>query len=242
MEIRRFFAKIEDKIQNHIILRDDEANHIIKVLRLKLGFFVIVSLNTGIDYLSKIIKIDKDIVEVEIQEEIKNETKMKTTISLFQSIPKKDKLDLIIQKSTELGIDDIFPVITKYSQDEKLNKERENQIILSAAKQCGRSRLTNIHDKIELKNIKEYIKNYDKIIVFYENEQKNSIYSIEKDLKNIKSLAVIIGPEGGFSEDEIEFLKSLGANSISLGKRILRCETATIASLSILSYILGEMI
>lgn len=242
MEIRRFFAKEEDKINSLITLRDDEAKHIIKVLRLKLGFIVIVSLNTGVDYLSKIVEINKDTVVVEIEKEIENETKMKTLITLFQSIPKKDKLDIIIQKATELGIDKIIPMKTKYSQDEKLNLDREKQIILSAAKQCGRSRLTEIKEEIKLEEIKDYIDQYDYSIIFYENEKENSIYKIEKDIKDVKSLAVIVGPEGGFHEDEVAYLKSLGVKSLSLGKRILRCETASITALSILSYILGEMI
>lgn len=242
MEIRRFFAQKEDKNNDEIILKNDEAKHIIKVLRLKLGFFIIVSLNDGIDYLCNIVEINLDSVKVKIVKEIKNDTKMKVSITLFQSIPKKDKLDLIIQKSTELGIDKFIPVRTIYSQNEKINLERERQIVLSAAKQCGRSRLTEIESEIKLNEISNFIKDFDLVVVFYENEKNNSIYTLEKNIKNIKSLGVIIGPEGGFSEDEIKYLKSLGVISLSLGKRILRCETASIVALSILSYILGEMI
>ena len=157
-------------------------------------------------------------------------------ITLFQGIPKFDKMELIIQKNTEVGVKKIVPVLmerTVVKLDEKtINKkiERWQKISEVAAKQSMRDIIPEVENVIKLKDIEK--QNYDIVLVAYENEDKNMLKSELIKLKNEKmnkyNIAIVIGPEGGIAEKEIEILKNMGAVFVSLGKRILRTETAGI--------------
>lgn len=233
----KFFVK-ENQINNDKIhILGEDVNHIANVLRMKKEDEVqICNQETGENYITKIISFSKDEIECEIVKKIIETVESNVDITLFQGIPKFDKMELIIQKNTEVGVKKIVPVLmerTVVKLDEKTaNKkiERWQKIAEVAAKQSMRDIIPEVENVIKLKDIEK--QNYDIILVAYENEDKNMLKSELIKLKNAKmykyNIAIVIGPEGGISEKEIEILKNMGASFVSLGKRILRTETAGI--------------
>ena len=244
----RFFINSDDIFDDNINIKGDDYNHIKKVLRLKCGETITLSDGTGNEYVAKIENFGDGFVHTKIVESYKNTTEPPIRVTLYQGLPKSDKMDFIIQKSVELGISKIVPVLTERTvvkidseKDARKKCERWNRISQEAAKQSNRG----IIPKIELPiNFKTAIKQVDKeslSLIPYEKESRNSLKQILKSKENIKDISVFIGPEGGFSEQEIEEAVSLGINSVTLGPRILRTETAGITVLSILMYELGDV-
>lgn len=239
----RFFVDNCNDFKDNIIITGNDVNHIKNVLRLKCGEHVLVSNGNGTDYECSIEKIDSETVTVRIEDVTKNAAELPVSITLFQGMPKSDKLELIIQKGVELGVKEIVPVITKRSvvkiDDKKAAKklERYNSIAESAGKQSGRGIIPEVKEFMSFKQAMEYAKTLDMNIIPYE-EAKGMEYSREvvKDIKNHKSLGIFIGPEGGFTGEEVELAMSMGAKCITLGNRILRTETAGLAILSIIMF------
>jgi 16S rRNA (uracil1498-N3)-methyltransferase len=182
-------------------------------------------------------------VLVDICDVVSNAAELSTKITLFQGVPKSDKLDFIIQKAVELGVAEIVPVYTERTVvklDEKKEKkklERYNMISMSAAKQSGRGVIPTVKDYMSFKQALEYAKSFDMNIIPYEDakgiEESRRVIS---EIKGKKKLGVFIGPEGGFATKEVEFAKSIGARVVTLGNRILRTETAGLAVLSIIMF------
>lgn len=239
----RFFVDNCNDFKDNIIITGNDVNHIKNVLRLKCGEHVLVSNGNGTDYECSIEKIDSETVMVRIEDVTKNAAELPVSITLFQGMPKSDKLELIIQKGVELGVKEIVPVITKRSvvkiDDKKAAKklERYNSIAESAGKQSGRGIIPEVKEFMSFKQAMEYAKTLDINIIPYE-EAKGMEYSREvvKDIKNHKSLGIFIGPEGGFTGEEVELAMSMGAKCITLGNRVLRTETAGLAILSIIMF------
>lgn len=231
----KFFVK-ENQINNDKIhILGEDVNHIANVLRMKKEDEVqICNQETGENYITKIISFSKDEIECEIVKKIIETVESNVDITLFQGIPKFDKMELIIQKNTEVGVKKIVPVLmerTVVKLDEKTaNKkiERWQKIAEVAAKQSMRDIIPEIENIIKLQDITK--QDYDEVLVAYENEEKNMLKQELKRLqgKDRYKIAIVIGPEGGISEKEIEILKNMGASFVSLGKRILRTETAGI--------------
>lgn len=231
----KFFVK-ENQINNDKIhILGEDVNHIANVLRMKKEDEVqICNQETGENYITKIISFSKDKIECEIVKKIIETVESNVDITLFQGIPKFDKMELIIQKNTEVGVKKIIPVLmerTVVKLDEKTaNKkiERWQKIAEVAAKQSMRDIIPEIENIIKLQDITK--QDYDEVLVAYENEEKNMLKQELKKLqgKDRYKIAIVIGPEGGISEKEIEILKNMGASFVSLGKRILRTETAGI--------------
>lgn len=231
----KFFVK-ENQINNDKIhILGEDVNHIANVLRMKKEDEVqICNQETGENYITKIISFSKDEIECEIVKKIIETVESNVDITLFQGIPKFDKMELIIQKNTEVGVKKIVPVLmerTVVKLDEKTaNKkiERWQKIAEVAAKQSMRDIIPEIGNIVKLKDITK--QDYDVVLVAYENEEKNMLKQELKKLqgKDRYKIAIVIGPEGGISEKEIEILKNMGASFVSLGKRILRTETAGI--------------
>lgn len=233
----KFFVKAEQIKENDITILGQDVNHIINVLRMKKEDIIkICNKDTGENYMSKIIEFSKNSVKCKILEEIKDTTESNVQITLFQGIPKFEKMELIIQKNTEVGVIKVVPVImerTIVKIDDKIavkKIERWQKIAEIAAKQSMRDIIPTISNIIKMKDIDKSILDYDEIIVAYENEKNNTLKNVLKNIKDIckntYKIAIIIGPEGGISEKEIEILKEHGAKFITLGKRILRTETA----------------
>ena len=242
----RFFVKAEQIGPRYIEITGKDVNHIKNVLRKKIEDKIeICNQETGQAYSCEIEQIDDKKVITKIIKEIeKNENTVK--IDIYQGLPKAEKMELIIQKSVELGANSIIPValnrcIVKLDGKDEIKKvERWQKIAESAAKQCGRDNIPEIKNIIKIKQLSELCEKYDSIIVAYENEKQ---YTLKQEIENIKKynksdlkLAVVIGPEGGLEKEEVEILKNRNAKVVTLGKRILRTETVALNVLSILTY------
>lgn len=247
----KFFINSNQIIENNKIeIIGEDVKHIANVLRMKIGDKIhICNIETSINYIAKLNKFEKDKIYATILNEIESESEPNVSINIFQGIPKSDKMELIIQKSVELGVKEITPVdmercVSKISpKDEKKKIERWQKISEVAAKQSGRDIIPQINKVNKLEDICKRINEYDMIIVPYEKAEDLNLKDVIDNLKklNIKNLSIgiVIGPEGGFETNEIEKLKDCGAKVITLGKRILRTETVALAMVSVIMYELG---
>ena len=213
----------------------DDARHIARSLRMRVGETLTVCDTMGTDYLCEIAEIDEKRVLLNILEETENRTEPTVKVTLFQCNPKGDKLDTVVQKAVELGIDEIVPVLSEHCvsrPDQKSagkKRDRMQKIADEAAKQSGRGKLPEIGKFISFKACCERMNDFDKSILFYELGGKPIAEIVNRD---IKSIAIVIGPEGGFAKDEVELAKKSGAEIATLGPRILRTETAPLAALA----------
>ncbi len=237
----KFFVKTEQINNNDIVIIGDDVNHIINVLRMKKTDKVqICNQDTGDNYNAEIVNYSRNEVECKIISKINETTESNVHITLFQGIPKFEKMELIIQKNTEVGIKSIVPVImerTVVKLDEKIASkklERWQKIAEIAAKQSMRDIIPQIGNITKLKDIDTT--EFDAVLVAYENEEHNmlktELQKLERKIKSNNSseqqynIAIVIGPEGGISEKELVMLAEKNAKFVSLGKRILRTETA----------------
>lgn len=241
----RFFVKTDQIQEQTIKISGEDVNHIKNVLRKNINNEIdICNQDNGKAYHCKIFNIKENEILCNIIEEIKKQEN-NIEVDIFQGLPKADKMELIIQKSVELGVHAIIPVrmarcIVKIdSKDEKKKLDRWNKISESAAKQCGSNYIPEVKPIIEIKDIKNFKNIYDEIIVAYENEKENYIKKELTKLKEFKQglkIAILIGPEGGLDENEVMSLKENGAKIVTLGSRILRTETVALNLLSIIMY------
>ena len=238
----RFFVKSNQIKQDNIEILGEDIKHIKNVLRKNIGDKIeICDSESGKSYNCEITQLYDNSILTHIIEEYP-EISSPIQVDIFQGLPKSDKMELIIQKSVELGVNKIIPVSMKRCVVKLDNKEsvkkiaRWQKISESAAKQCGRNNIPEISNVITLKDID--VSQYDVLIVCYENEKVNTLKAelakINTDSK-IK-IGVVIGPEGGLDEQEVELLKNNGAKIVTLGNRILRTETVALNILSILMY------
>ncbi len=245
--MHRFYVDDFNGNGKEIHITGSDVNHIKNVLRLKIGDMITVSDGSGTDYICKIDDIMSDVVVAAIEDVMRNAAELGTKITLFQGMPKSDKLEFIIQKAVELGVTEIVPVITKRTvakpdkgkQEKKL--ARYNAIAESAAKQSGRGIIPVVKPFLSFGEALSYAKGLDMNMIPYE-EALGIEYSREviKSIKGKKSLGIFIGPEGGFAKEEVEAAKDMGAHCITLGNRILRTETAGLVVLSIIMFFLEE--
>lgn len=243
----KFFVGKNQINNNEIRVLGKDVNHIKNVLRKKCGDkLTICDSETEKDYVCEITEIKEDFINCNILEKLENSVESEVKITIFQGLPKADKMELIIQKAVELGVYDIVPVnmrrcVVKLNpKDEEKKIQRWQKISEVAAKQCGRNRIPIINEVTSIKNVCNSIEKYDILIVAYENEKDNTLKQCIKDLKQLNKknlkICVLIGPEGGIDENEVEELKASGARIITLGKRILRTETVALNVLSIIMY------
>ncbi|WP_017414426.1 16S rRNA (uracil(1498)-N(3))-methyltransferase [Clostridium tunisiense] len=246
--MHKFFILKENIHGDNCIIEGEDVKHIYKVLRLESGDKININDGEGTEYLGEVQDVNKKEVKVKLLEkvELNNESNLK--VHLYQGMPKSAKMDLIVQKCTELGISKITPIITervvvKSELSEFKKVDRWNRIALEACKQSKRSLIPIINTPIEFEELLQDLKEYDLIIVPYENAQGQGIRYVVNEVRNkeIKDVAIIIGPEGGFEESEIQSFKDLGAYIVTLGPRILRTETAGFTALSLLMYELGDL-
>ena len=229
----------EEPIEGKFTVTGDDMHHLVRVVRIKKGETIRVSTTAGNNYLCSVSDIlDKELI-VDVTEQV-NSTDLSNKIYLFQAIPKGDKMETIIEKTVELGVYEIIPVqmkncIVKLDDKKKKNKlSRYQTVALTAAKQSKRSIVPQIHDVLSFKEAIEYASKLDLLLLPYES--KNGLkdtYDILNGLQKGQSVGIFIGPEGGFDGSEIELVKDK-CKLISLGRRILRTETAAISSLSML--------
>lgn len=231
----KFFVKPEQIKNDNIIIDGDDVNHILNVLRMKKDDEIqVCNQVTGENYKARIVQYSKNEIECKIEEKIGKSTESNVHITLFQGIPKFEKMELIIQKNTEVGVNNIVPVImerTVVKLDEKVASkklDRWQKIAEIAAKQSMRDIIPDVKSIIKTKEID--VDRYDVVLVAYENEEHNMLKAelkkLESQNKQEYNIAIVIGPEGGISEKEIELLNEKNVKFVSLGKRILRTETA----------------
>lgn len=237
-----FYIKNKQKNEDNILIEGQDAKHIKNVLRYKVGDKIDVCDEFGVRYETLLEKFENDKVLLKIVLKKEFEQESSISITLFQGLPKGEKMDLIVQKATELGVDEIVPVemersIVKLDAKSAQKKvDRWNKIAYEASKQSGRQFVPKVSNVDILKNIIEKFSKYDIVVLPYEKENKQNLKQLLANNKNLKNVAVVIGPEGGFSDNDLALLNISNVHSVTLGSRILRTETAGIAVLSMLLY------
>ena len=243
--MQKFFVKTNQIQEDKINIIGADVNHISHVLRMKRqDKLQICNEETAENYIVQIEEISEEKIITTILEKKLTTNESNVEIDLYQGLPKADKMELIIQKTTEIGINKIYPVdmircVVKLEEKEAKKKiERWQKIAENAAKQSKRDKIPLIENKIKLKEVINKIEKYDIFLVAYEEEISNALKQELKKMpkKENYKIAILIGPEGGLDEKEVESLKQKGAKAVTLGKRILRCETAPITMVSNIMY------
>lgn len=241
--MRKFFADAADVGESSIVIRaKEDVRHIAKVLRLKEGAEIEISDSSQWEYRARISQIQEDEVVAQIVDKQKFAREPELRVTLFQGIPKQSKLETIIQKCVELGVDRIVPVFmerTVVADRGRLSKKQERwqKISAEAAKQCRRGLVPEIANACGFEEMLEMLRDFERVLFPYENETGRTMKDCLRGLeKKPQSAALIIGPEGGFSDREAGQLKEMGADCVSLGKTILRTETAGPAAMAMIMY------
>jgi 16S rRNA (uracil1498-N3)-methyltransferase len=242
----RFF--IENVSGDFITICGQDAAHITKSLRMKVGENLTVCGGQGLDFICEIAEISENLVQLRVVQTVTTDSEPSVKITLYQGYPKGDKLELIIEKSIELGVNKIVPVLMQRSVSRPDAKsavkkhERHQKLALSAAKQCGRGIIPQVEQMINFSQMTARLPQHQAVIFFYEcgGESLSSVIS-KVTAENLIDIAIVIGPEGGFDTNEAELLRNSGALTATLGKRILRTETAPIAAISAIMYATGNM-
>ncbi len=244
----KFFVPRENIYEDKIIIDNTDVSHITKVLRMVIGDEITLCDGMGFDYSAKISDIQSNKVICSILSKEKSDTEPNISVTLFQGLPKAAKMDYIIQKTTELGISKIVPcslkrcvvkLDTKKAEEKKC--ERWQKISEEAAKQSGRGIVPKVNMPLSLKEVLDSAKDYDLFFVPYEAEDTTTIKEVLTSVNEPKNVAFMIGPEGGFDISEIDVIKKAGIKTVTLGKRILRTETAGEAALAMIMYEIGDI-
>ncbi len=229
--------------ENVIKIQGEDLNHLKNVLRARIGDVVYVSDNEHFRYKTEVLSVDKSGIELSVKER-KQIVPDSPAIVLFQCILKKNSMEFVIQKSTEIGVDKIVPVISeRVVPDEKKvsgKVERWQKISDGASKQCKRDFKCGIAHPVNIGDID--ILEYDYFFIPYEKSSSydKNLFENREAITDSSKIAFLIGPEGGFSNDEVDSLAREGAIEIKLGKNIYRSETAAIYFLSVLDYLIGN--
>jgi 16S rRNA (uracil1498-N3)-methyltransferase len=242
----RFFVKPEQISGDKVVIVGEDAKHIGTVLRMRKDEKITVCDGQSIDYDCIIIEIYKDSVEAKILDKQVNKAEPIIKVKLYQALPKLDKMEFIIQKCVELGIDEIIPVVSKRTivkieEPKKGEKklERWNKISEAAAKQSMRGKIPQVSEIISFAQALKQAQLLDGAIIPYENERQTTLKTFAQNFKG-RTIGVFIGPEGGFEQEEVLMAQKIGIQAVTLGNRILRTETAGLATVSNIIYELGD--
>lgn len=233
--------------ENQVSITGDKAKYLSSVLRCKKGDELIVFDGEGNCLRTKILKADRREVIAEVLEKFTSDTESPVNISLVQGLLKGQKMDMVIQKTTELGVKEIIPVITERSQPRETRKvARWKKIAEEASRQSGRSIIPIVHEPMHFEDcLSSLVTCYPlpslNALIFYEEGGVKISEAISSLVTRHSSLFVIIGPEGGFTKEEVDIAESKGFIVTSLGKRILRAETAAISAITLVQFLLGDL-
>ena len=233
--MQRYF--VESRNDEYFNMSEEQAHHILRVMRMKEKDEITVCYNDEV-YLCEITSTSP--LRVKEKENLHENHELKNNVTLFYCLPKGDKLDLVIQKASELGVSEIILVQSKWcvckfkKEDYSKKLDRFNKIALEACEQSKRNKRVIIKDIIDFKEIKNY--DFDHKFIAYEKEKDLSFFEKLSSIKEGESIAILIGSEGGFDKDEVDYALKNSFYSISLGKRILRSETAAIYALSVIAF------
>jgi len=229
----------------------EDLHHMMKVLRLQPGDEIEVSDAAEWEYRAVLTELNSEFAEVKILDKQKFAREPEIEITLYQGVPKQGKMELIIQKSVELGVHAIVPVfmarsVVKDNGRFEKKRQRWQKVADEAVKQCRRGIIPKVGDALVTKEAADVFADYDLVLFPYENEAGTTMKDVLRPLtegtdekaerKELRRIAVIIGPEGGFSEDEAGLITESGGQSVSLGKTILRTETAGLAAIAMIMY------
>lgn len=242
----RIFLPLEERPET-IRIAGEKARYLINVLRSHVGDEIIVFDGKGSSYSANITSIKNKELFAQINKAISSDAESKLNLVLIQGVLKGEKMELIIQKTTELGISDIVPVTTERSQLRETRKgPRWRKIAEDASRQCGRSHVPRIHDLIPFQEVFSPSSHFrqrlseSRGLLFWE-EGGMKLSKTKDTLKVCSSLIISIGPEGGFTNEEARLAQSNGFLPVSLGNRILRAETAAIAATALVQYVWGDL-
>lgn len=245
--MHRFFAEPGQIGEKEIVITGADVNHIRNVLRMRTGEEVLIADGRGAEYRCKLTDLSENEVRAQILWKLDGNAELASAITLFQGLPKSDKMDLIVQKCVELGVDRIVPVSTKRAvvkldaKKEETRLKRWNTISESAAKQSGRGVIPEVSGVMSFEKALEEAKKLEVLLIPYERaEHMAETRRVMGEIRPGQSVGVFIGPEGGFEESEVEEAVAAGARAITLGRRILRTETAGLAVMAMLGYLLEE--
>jgi len=241
-----FFVSPEQIKKPRIILTGPDVTHITCVLRSHPGDTLVVSDGCVRGYRIRLDKVNRQEVEGIIEEEFILESESPVHVTLVQSLPKSDKMDLIIQKCTELGVKEFIPLLTKRAiprlAEDKIEKRvaRWQKIALEAAKQCQRAQVPKVKGPLSLEEFLPAMPVASIGIMPWEEEKEINLKQVLKKTLE-KNIFLFIGPEGGFEQEEVELARNYHVVTVSLGKRILRTETAALATVTMVLYETGDL-
>lgn len=243
--MNRFFVEKQNIFEDYALVRGEDVKHISRVLRMKEGEPLLLCDGVSMEYMGVLASISEDEIRVQLTQGHACENELPYKVTLLQGLPKAGKMEWIIQKCTELGVHEVLPVsaarsVVRISEKEfEKKRARYEKVAAEAAKQSQRGAQPRV---LGLKSFEDIdYSAYDLILLFYEEEKKRTLKSVLQNLKEKPAhIALIIGPEGGIEREEADRILSKGGVAVSLGKRILRTETAGMAALSMLQYELGE--
>lgn len=243
--MHRFYTDEQGIRDGEAFLAEEDARHALKVLRLSVGDRIQL-FDSENRYDASLAQINGDQVRVTVAG-ILPSTEAALRITLYQGLPKADKMELIVQKATELGATSIVPVQMRRSvvrldeKEAKKKNERWQKIAREACKQSGRCRMPEVSLPIPFSRMTALFQSHDAVIVPWEDCEGHGPISVFRSFPGIRSMGIVIGPEGGIDPEEIEQMKAAGARPVTLGKRILRTETAGLAAISAILCLYGEM-
>ena len=243
----RFFLPQVNIHDGRGVVHGQELTHLMKVLRLRAGDFVTVFDNTGWEHEAIIETLTSERGELKIVESHPSDREPSIPINLAVGLTKGEKLDWVIEKATELGVTTIIPFSSNYTvpklDGDKIQKrsERWRKIAVSAAKQCGRSRIPEVRSLCSFENFVRESWPETLKLIFWENETDGSLREMFEKCRETKSVLVAVGPEGGFTRGEVELANAQGFQSVHMGRRILRAETAAIAALAVVQFLWGDL-
>ncbi|HMK49974.1 MAG TPA: 16S rRNA (uracil(1498)-N(3))-methyltransferase [Thermodesulfovibrionales bacterium] len=242
---------VPDVEGNKISITSDKARYLTTVLRCKSGDDLQILDGTGYCYRTVIAKADKKEVVAEVLEKFPFDLESPVNIVLVQSLLKGEKMDMVVQKATELGVKDIVPVITERSQLRETRKTgRWQKIAAEASRQSGRTLVPLVKEPAEFLSFIETVgrpgpetpeQREPGGFIFYEEEGERLSQAVLTTCSQSSSLLLVVGPEGGFTKPEVEAAREIGLRVVSLGKRILRAETAAIAAVALVQHLLGDL-
>lgn len=239
--MHRFFVSREKMLDERVTLEGEQARQIAQVLRKKIGDQVLVFDGSGFEYEAVIEQCSRKAVEARIVHVKGPFPSPALFLTLVQGLPKAPKMDLIVQKATELGVGRIIPILTERSVPKGGKVARWERIAQEAAEQCGRVTVPVIE---QIHGLRQYLASYASrgvTLVIWEGERLQGLKALLRSLPPSRSFTLLVGPEGGLSQEEVALAEKKGFITASLGTRVLRSETAAFVALSIVQYELGDL-
>lgn len=246
--MHQFFIESKLEAPEFVWIEGEDARHIERVLRMRVGELVYIVLNHQVQWQGEIEAFDSGRVQVALVEKMPAPEADPARIVLYQGIPKSDKMDWIVQKATELGVEGIVPVqmkrsVSRIEKKDKAEKKRTRwqRIADEAAKQSKRLTIPRVELAVDFKTFIDDLEPNSQVLVAYEDEKHQGLHKPLLAVDPSKPIGIVVGPEGGFEADEIDALRTAGAEIIGLGRRILRTETASLALIALIQYECGDL-